>query len=345
MTQRPSRSILSVVVAGTLFLTSPSALAQAEPAPADASQAANDQKARDLFTKGAKARDEGNLKGARQSFLEAWALKKHEQIAATLGLVEYELKDYAGAAEHLEYFLKNAPSSTPPADRARVQKMFDESRAKVGLLNIEVHEKGAEVWVGTRMVGISPLQGAVYAEGGTRTVEARLDGYTSSPVEVEVKAGAQKAETVRLDLVKTSAQGGDGKPKRDEDDGKPEKALIYVGLGLTGAGLVTTAVSTVFSIMHSSDAAQRRENNCDSYEMDRGACEQDYDKVRKKWALSTNVAINAGILTGIAGLGTLAYVYWPWRKKASSDPEGSKPISLDIQVGQKSGSATATMRW
>src|SRR5262245_39603845 len=45
---------------------------------------------------------------AYQSFLAAWKLKQHYQIAANLGRAELMLKKYRDAAEHMAFFLREA---------------------------------------------------------------------------------------------------------------------------------------------------------------------------------------------------------------------------------------------
>src|SRR5262249_22124873 len=50
---------------------------------------------------------------AYDSFLAAWKLKQHFQIAVNLGHAELKLGKYRDAAEHLTYFLQEASEVTP----------------------------------------------------------------------------------------------------------------------------------------------------------------------------------------------------------------------------------------
>jgi hypothetical protein len=89
---------------------------------------------------------------AYTSFLQAWRLKQHYQIAANLGRAELKLRKYRDAAEHLTYFLREA-SAVGPDERKAAQAMLDEARAKVGALTIIVDRPGAVVLVDGVAIG------------------------------------------------------------------------------------------------------------------------------------------------------------------------------------------------
>src|SRR5262249_39118101 len=66
-------------------------------------------KARQLYEEGLVACKKGKVLEAQASYLAAWSLNKHWQIAANLADTEIELGKYREAAEHATYYQQNAP--------------------------------------------------------------------------------------------------------------------------------------------------------------------------------------------------------------------------------------------
>ncbi len=315
------------------------ALAQAQP-----TEPTEQPQAKALYEQGVSAADRKDWAAARIAFLKAWDLFQHYEIAANLAKAEFELNRYRDAAEHLDFSLKNAPDDLPAEERRAMQERFDQARSHIGELLIDVNMKGADIFVDHSSVGKAPLGRSILVEPGKHRVEAKLDGYPSVHQSVDIEPGSAQL-IVQLTLEKRPAPAMAPPPKvLHKENVGPNKTLMIAGWSMTGAGAIVTAVSAGFSVAQSIELEQRRHKNCADY-ADRALCEQDYDELRRKWALSTNVAINAGIVTGLLLGGTLAYTFWPWRPKEPLNSEESKPISLDVHLGWKCAGATAIIGW
>jgi hypothetical protein len=156
-------------------------------------------RSRELFTRGNKLYDQGNLQGAEAAYLDAWKLKKSYDVGGNLGNVEADLKKWRAAAEYLSYALREFPAGGRTSLRDDMIGRLTEAQKYVGKLLFQVNHAGAEVFIDGASVGIAPLQQEVYVDPGTHLVEARLEGYP--PAQATVTAARGRADTVPLTLV------------------------------------------------------------------------------------------------------------------------------------------------
>jgi hypothetical protein len=160
----------------------------------DASQEADGH-----FLKGKALLKAGDVRGAYEEYRAAWQLKKTYDIAANLGNLEVTLGMHRDAAEHLAFALRNyAPSGATPDKIERVRQLLAQARAEVGALSIKANVDGAEVLVDGNPVGRAPIEGEVFVEAGSRSVDARLSGYEAAHLTVSVEKGASQTVTLTL---------------------------------------------------------------------------------------------------------------------------------------------------
>jgi len=181
----------------------------------------------------------GRWAKAHESFLAAWKVKQHFQIAANLGRAELKLRKYRDAAEHLAFFLREATGVSSQEDRA-ARKMLDEARAKVGAVTIQVNRADAEILVDGVAVGTAPIAHEVFVEPGRRTVEAKLGGFEDDRRSLDITAGS--SQNVVLTLSERPAAPAPLFPARpagpsEKELGRPSVAPIAVGIGLTAAAV------------------------------------------------------------------------------------------------------------
>jgi hypothetical protein len=195
--------VLALGLSAALLVFAPGACAQTPP-PAPPVPAAPTPEAladaKRFYDEGVKAADASQWETAREQFLSSWRIRQHWKIAANLGRAEMKLNRYRDAAEHLTFFLREAPPEVPAEDRKATQQMLDKAKAKVGALTIRVNLPGAEVVVDGQVVGNAPLPGPVFVDPGQVFVEARLEGFARSRVGKVAVAG--KEEMVSLQLAK-----------------------------------------------------------------------------------------------------------------------------------------------
>jgi hypothetical protein len=179
-------------------------------------------KARELYNQGSAALLKGRWGEAHANLLAAWSLKKHHQIAGNLGAAEMQLGRYREAAEHLAYYLREAPAAKQK-ERQSAQALLSEARKHIGALTIKVEPAGAEVLVDGAAVGRAPLSGEMFVDPGKRTIEARLEGFKTARATVEVAAGSSREVPLAM-MASVEAKGEPVGAKRDPAEAKRDPA-------------------------------------------------------------------------------------------------------------------------
>jgi PEGA domain len=209
-------------------------------------------KAKELFDEGLAAFLESRWADAHASFLAAWKLSPRYQIAGNLGTTEIMLGKHRDAAEHLSWYLHEAPASKEQ-ERRQVEGHLKETLAHVAAIAVELAPAGAEVSVDGEVVGKAPLALPVFLEPGEHEIAARRDGYVAARRRVTARAGAADSLSMRLEPVRVP------EPARAPDvHGGPNKALIYSGLAVTGVAAGAGVVFGVLSLQREGDADDRR---------------------------------------------------------------------------------------
>lgn len=301
-----------------MALMAPVAGAQEAATPATAEEAdALTDKARQLYEEGRAAAAAGKWADAHASFLAAWAIKNHYQIASNLGVTCLKLGKPRDAAAYLTLYLREAPASKV-RERQAAEASLKEALAKVASVTVQVAPAGAEVTVDGVVVGRAPLPDPVFLDPGPHELGARLDGHVPVKRQLEAKAGA--AETVALQLERrpapdavVGAEGamtpGPGVPPRDN-----VRTAVLVGGGIAaGAGVAAGVVLTVLSSGRASDAREIRsglladwggEHRCPYGDQLR--CAELKEAVYDKYNLRS-AAIWSFVAGGAIGVGTLIY--------------------------------------
>ena len=311
---RPACLLLALSIA----LTSSGAARAAPPPP---KPDAATEKARALHTEGDAHFAKADFARARDAYLAAWALKKHFQIAGNLGDAEARLGIHRDAAEHLAYYLREAPKDDPSRESAK--KLFNEAVTKVAVLHISVDLAGAEVHLDGAPIGTAPLPDDVYAEPGAHTLEARL-GTRSAKEEVGVAAGATRV--VFLDLKgldrkellappPAEAPEAPPAPAAPEAEEATEKSLLFIVIGSSFAALglgigigMTVAANAKSGEVDSLRVGDGGPSAC--YRSASEACRALNDAVVELDSRTMSAGVGYGAAAAAAGL-TLAYALVP----------------------------------
>lgn len=204
-----------------------------------ASAKAPDESARGLFDRGVTAHDQGKLDVAKDAFGRAWRAQRSWDIAANLGIVERELGEHVGAAEHLAFALRALPPSESDDTRRELTRELGKVTPKVARVVVRSAVSGAEVRIAGEIKGTTPIDGPLFTEPGSVIVELRKDGYESASQRVDAKAGGESAVT----FVMTPSP--------------PARPIAWAGpavaFGFGGAGLVTSAVAGTLAAVKLAD--------------------------------------------------------------------------------------------
>jgi hypothetical protein len=145
--------------------------------------------ARERFKEGVAFFDQKQYDKARVAFLQAYALKKHPAVLLNLAQSELRCGHEVDAAKHFSAYLRES-TTVSDAERQAAEAGLSATKSAVALLDVNVDESGAEIYVDGTLEGVSPLPGALYVAPGTHNVEARKGGKTKTQ-QVNTSAGRQ----------------------------------------------------------------------------------------------------------------------------------------------------------
>ncbi|MEI9948645.1 MAG: hypothetical protein WDO74_06575 [Pseudomonadota bacterium] len=252
-----ARALLCFSLSCTVLLgvTSSFAAPAARPADDDATVAI----ARERFKEGVTFFDQKQYEKARVAFLQAYALKKHPAVLLNLAQSELRSNHEVDAAKHFAAFLRES-STASEAERQAAEAGLSATKSVVALLDVNVDENGAEIYVDGSLEGVSPLPGALYVSPGAHNVEARKGGKTRAQ-QVNTSAGRQymaelsfapktvPAEPIASASAIANEPVAEEPPAPEPDHPEPSagrkpffKWLVtspvgLLGVGLTGVGL------------------------------------------------------------------------------------------------------------
>jgi hypothetical protein len=288
------RALGACLFVSSLSAASPSP-ARAEP-PAARPVAPGAEEALQRYQEGIAARQQNDWEKARTLLLESWALQHHFQTAANLGEMELKVGKHREAAEHLAYFLKEAPASIPDADRARGQGLLDQARASLGTLRLVI-ASDAEVYVDGQKVENVPLNRLLLVEPGRRRVEARRRGSPSITETRDVAAGA----IVEVSLVALPRRAPEPLPVNRSDG--PQKWIVVTGVAATALG---AAMGAGFAIASEVNRHERDEHDAATRGCHGGACEE-YNVPERARGHFLTASLVSFLAAGAIGAGTLTY--------------------------------------
>lgn len=287
------------------------------------------------YEAGQKAAKRKQWPQARQSFLEAWKLRPHYQIAANLGRAELMVGAYRDAAEHLAFFLREAPAEVSAEDRAQAQQWLDEAKAKIGTIRVKVEPADAEVLLDGVALP-APLPPEVYVEPGKRVLEARREGRVSARRELELAAG--QGEAVELVLAEVPPPAPPPKPAPPpEPAGGRSPVLIGVGIG---TAVAAAATGTVLVLMGAGKMSER-DKVCIASESNPCLPEvvSQWDGIERSRVDLLNVGTWALIGAGMVGAATVVYAV------TGRSPAAVQPRAGRIQVQVAPGGVGVSGRW
>ncbi len=332
MTKRP---LLWTSIVAVSLLAPVAGAQQAAPRPAAEESDALTDKARQLFEEGVKSAKAGKWDAAHASFLAAWGLKAHYQIASNLGVACLKVGKPRDAAEYLTRYLREAPAEKVQ-ERQRAEEALAEARAKVTTVTVQVAPEGAEVTIDGTTVGQAPLVDPVFLDPGKHAIGAKLDGY--EPAERSIDATAGGTETVTFQLEREQAPrvvvrplpGTEATPSRGGSGGR---TAVLVGGGIaTGVGAAAGVLFTVLANSKAREAEDLKQglgtgfpNECSTTPHPE-ECELQSEALNQNMVFS-NLAFWSFVGAGTVGLGTLLYAV------VSSPSEPETRVQLTPLVG------------
>lgn len=271
---------------------------------------------------GVKAAKAAQWAEARDAFVSAWRIKQHWQIAANLGRAELALGDHRGAAEHLTFFLREAPAGVSAEEQESARVMLEAARAKVGAMTIAVNVDDAEVLIDGKVVGRTPLAHPVFVDPGRRVIEAQREGYATIRKPTEIAAGS--TSTVELRLVKPVPVQTQPAAPLPSAPGGPRRELIISGILVSAAATGLGVTSAILAHSRNAESRDKLPDRCISYD----ACKKEYLGFQEDYALFGTLSLWSFIGASVVGIGTAVYAFSASTTEAKSQPRTTFTVSV-----------------
>jgi hypothetical protein len=184
--------------------SSSAAPAPSPPPPAAPPAISDEQRAATLRDEGNQAMLEMRYVDALSAYQQALALSpNYSGVLYSIARAHQLLGEFAEALTTLEAFDHKA-SPEVRAKVGRLDRLFAELRARVGVLQLNCNVQGARVLLRDKVIGVTPLP-PTRLEAGSATLEVELDGFFLQKKEIVVPAGGSLALELTLHARSNSA--------------------------------------------------------------------------------------------------------------------------------------------
>ncbi|HMF43598.1 MAG TPA: tetratricopeptide repeat protein [Polyangia bacterium] len=123
------------------------------------------------FRRGIELYKDGDFGAALAEFKRAYALMPSYKILYNLGQVSYQRHDYAAALRYFRQYLADGDDAIPDERRHEVAGAILDLESRVGRLEIESGDEGAEVFIDDTLIGTTPLQALTAVNAGRRKID------------------------------------------------------------------------------------------------------------------------------------------------------------------------------
>jgi hypothetical protein len=170
---------------------------------------------------------------------------------AELASVEERLGRLDAAVKHLRVVVHTKPGVRPDVAR-RASAKLDELSAKVGVVTLTVTPAGASITIGGAELGMSPLPEPLVLLPGTYTLSFQADGFQPKEAEIKIEPGSATERAIELEPVKVIVEpvspASLAQVARDDRPAPVSRLPLYVGAGITGAGVLGTSIFGILAV-------------------------------------------------------------------------------------------------
>jgi hypothetical protein len=332
---RVRTNLLTVVAVSSLTLMATRASAQAAPpgaaAPsADAKADTSDpvERARLHYERGLQLFNEENYDAALFEFDRAYELAPSYKILYNMGRIQRQQHNYAAALRSYARYLREGGAGVPADRRTEVEKEIAVLKPRVAAVTVKVNVDGADVYaddipvctatIESACVGKSPLQAPIMVNGGRHKITATKPGY--APATSLVSVVGSDAIDVKLDLVSYA------QPVATPTN--PWKLPMYIGWGVTAAGLITAGVTGVLA----SNAKDDQAAAVDRFGTTRDELDQAKDKTRTLGNVTDGFLIGSAVTAVVSTYFTVRAIRW----------KGETGNNVDVRTGLGNVSVVGT---
>lgn len=290
-------------------------LAQASPSPAIVDPQDKAQ-AKALLSQGTKLYEQGDVAGALDKFLAAYAAFPSPKLMFNIGEANRDLHRPVEALEAFEKFMAGAPDAASET-LAGVRKSVAQLQRQLGQIRINCMTSGTEVSVDGKRVGLTPLPDLVWAIPGHHQVAGKHKGVAPAVEEVDVKAGSVSSVTMHLVatvaaapvLTLAAAPALDLQASATQSDASDGWWLGRKWTWVAGGSTMLLAVGAITAGLSMQSKFDSLHGSCGSASQSTVACSKsDIDSVTTLkntanifWGLAGAAAVTTGVLFFVEG--------------------------------------------
>lgn len=199
MSRRRTDLLFAILSALFVVLVSMTAHAQSIPSPpAGKPTAADEATAKKSFETGLKLYGEGAFAEALVSFEQSYKLGGRPSALKNMAQCHRNLKHFVEAYEAYDQMLTLHEAALPAGDKAAVKQAIEELSVLTGTLLVAVTEADAEIEVGGKSAGKSPMAKPKRVAVAAHTVKVTKPNF--APFESTVNVGSQEAKKLDVKL-------------------------------------------------------------------------------------------------------------------------------------------------
>lgn len=181
--------------------SAPTTAPAGEKTDAPAPSADNKEEARAHYNKALGLFDDGAFDAAFIEFKKAYELSPSFRILYNMGVTSERLKDFVGAVQYYDRFLKEGGADVKEEQRANVKEQVQLLRGRIAKVTLKSNVPGAIFSIDDIVVGPGPIE-AREVNSGMRKFSVQAKGYVTTSKVVSAPGG----DTLVVDLPMESTQ-------------------------------------------------------------------------------------------------------------------------------------------
>lgn len=146
----------------------------------------------------------GNFAEARARFLEALAIMPNARVLRALGMVEYELRNYARALDYLEQALQSQERPLPGVERAETEQLSERARAYLARYTLNIKPTGAHAALDGVPIAVTAGR-SIWIEVGDHVLDVDAKGYRAVRRKLHVESARDHEVNLALQPLTAAA--------------------------------------------------------------------------------------------------------------------------------------------
>jgi len=274
------------------------------------------------FEKGVAFFDDENYGAALTEFLKSFEILPNPALRYNIGVCYYQTGKFVEALEQFQELLEKAGGKIKPALKKEIDDYVKKITGKIGTVEIQCSEPGAEVVIDKYYTYETPLEKPVPIVEGLHKIKIDKPGFEPFREEFSVSAGENKVIRAELQTTAPVKKPDAVEPLKDKASSKAGKGKkpvrwLWLAFGAGGALGAVAAVTGGLTLKKKSDMRDA-ESRCEST-MSADDCPEAYDLQEEGRALmiTSNVFIAAAAVAATTGL----VLFLVERKKAGGEKQ------------------------